>query len=244
MMSWSESTYPVESLRLPRGSTGEVVAAVGNICMRSLTTATLLLVLALVPSAASAVTLEQIVSLSKSGVSEPIILALIDRDKTVFTIEPEQLVQLRRDGLSETIILAMLKSGREEGEAAAAEAAALNTAAIMSTLSPVPEIVVIGHDPERPTDYVNRYSSPGYFSAPPLDVVPMYYGSPYYGVPANGSRFAQRRRNLAARLNVTPNPPPPSLPSTGLCTSFPTTRGAPPMVGSRGYVVPCPPGVR
>jgi hypothetical protein len=211
--------------------------------MRLLTAATLLFVL-FVPAAASAVTVDQIVSLSKAGVSEPIILALIERDRTVFTIEPEQLVTLRRDGVSETIILAMLKSGREEGEAAAAEAAALNTSAIMSTLSPVPEIVVIGHDPERPTDYLNRYSSPGYWSVPPLDVVPMYYGSPYYGVSANGSRFAQRRRNLAARLNVTPNPPPPSLPSTGLCTSFPTTRGAPPMVGSRGYVVPCPPGVR
>ena len=212
--------------------------------MRLLTTATLLFVLALVPAAASAVTVDQIVSLSKAGVSEPIILALIDRDRTVFTIEPEQLVQLRRDGVSEPVILAMLKSGREEGEAAAAEAAALNSAAIMSTLAPAPEIVVIGHDPERPTDYLNRYSSPGYASAPSADVVPMFYGSPYYGVPATGSRVAQRRRNLAARLNVTPNPPPPSLPSTGLCTSFPTTRGGAPMVGSRGFVVACPPGVR
>src|SRR5262245_7783960 len=214
--------------------------------MRLLTTATLFLLLALVPAAASAVTLDQVVALSKSGVSEPIILALIDREKTVFTIEPEQLVQLRRDGLSETIILAMLRSGRDEGEAAAAEAAALNTAAIMSTLSPVPEIVVIGRDPERPTDYLNRYSAPAYWSAPPLvDVAPMYYGSAYYGAPAyGGQRLAQRRRNIAARQNVTPIPPPPSVTSTGLCTSFPVTRGAPPMVGSRGYVVPCPPGVR
>jgi hypothetical protein len=214
--------------------------------MRLLTTATLFFMLALVPAAASAVTVDQIVSLSKAGVSEPIILALIDRDKTVFTIEPEQLVALRRDGVTETVILAMLKSGRDEGEAAAAEAAALNSAAIMSTLSPVPEIVVIGHDPERPTDYLNRYAAPGYTTAAPfLDVAPMYYGSAYYGAPSYGAqRFAQRRRNLAARQNVTPIPPPPSLNSTGLCQSFPVTRGAPPMVGSRGYVVPCPPGVR
>src|SRR5262245_8488158 len=119
MMSWTESTYPVESLRFPRASAGEVVAIQGCIRMRLLATATLLFVLALVPAAASAVTLDQIVALSKSGVSEPIILALIDRDRTVFTIEPEQLVALRRDGVSETVILAMLKSGRDEGEAAA-----------------------------------------------------------------------------------------------------------------------------
>jgi len=213
--------------------------------MRFLSTATLFLVLALMPTAASAVTIDQIVALSKSGVSEPIILALIDRDKTVFTIDPEQLVGLRRDGLSETVILAMLKSGREEGEAAAAEAAALNTSAIMNTLSPIPEIVVIGHDPERPTDYLNRYSATGYESTPYQDVAPMYYGSAYYGAPAyGGQRLAQRRRNAAARLNVTPVPPPPSLTSTGLCTSFPVSRGGAPMVGSRGFVVPCPPRVR
>jgi len=214
--------------------------------MRLLRFATLFIALALVPAAASAVTLDQIVALSKSGVSEPIILALIDRDKTIFTIEPDQLVGLRRDGVSETIILAMLKSGREEGEAAAAEAAALNAGAIMSTLSPAPEIVVIGHDPERPTDYLNRYATPGYSTAAPfVDVAPMYYGSAYYGAPSyGGQRFAQRRRNFAARQNVTPIPPPPSVNSTGLCQSFPVSRGAPPMVGSRGYVVPCPPGVR
>jgi hypothetical protein len=214
--------------------------------MRLLTTAWLLIVLALVPAAASAVTMDQIVALSKSGVSEPIILALIDRDKTIFTLEPDQLVSLRRDGVSETVILAMLKSGREEGEAAAAEAAALNTGAIMSTLSPVPEIVVIGHDPERPTDYLNRYSTPDYSTtAPFLDVAPMYYGSAYGAPSYRGQRRGpQRRRNMAARQNVTPIPPPPSLKSTGLCQSFPVTKGAPPMVGSRGYVVPCPPGVR
>src|SRR5882672_8514202 len=152
--------------------------------MRVLTSVVLFFLLALTPAEASAVTVDQIVSLSKAGVSEPIILALIDRDRTVFTIEPDQLVGLRRDGLSETVILAMLKSGREEGEAAAAGAAALNTSAIMSTLSPVPEIVVIGHDPERPTDYLNRYTSPGYGSASPYqDVAPMFYGSSYYGAP-------------------------------------------------------------
>jgi hypothetical protein len=213
--------------------------------MRGLITAVMFLLLALTPVAASAVTVDQIVGLSKAGISEPIILALIDRDKTVFTIEPEQLVALRRDGLSETVILAMLKSGREEGEAAANAAAALNTAVIMSTLSPAPDIIVIGHDPERPSGYTNysSFSSGGYWSAPPIqDVVPAFYGSPYYGLPSYGSRRGRHR--AAPPLNVTPIPPPPSLSSTGMCISHPTSVGPPPMVGSRGFVVPCPPGVR
>jgi len=216
--------------------------------MRALTSAVLLFLLVLTPASASAVTVDQIVALSKAGISEAIILALIDRDKTVFTIEPEQLVTLRRDGLTESVILAMLKSGREEGEAAANAAAALNTAVIMSSLSPAPDIIVIGHDPERPSGYANGYStfstmSPGgYWSAPPIqDVDPAFYASPYYGLPSYGSR---RGRRPARPLNVTPIPPPPSLSSTGLCTSHPPTVGPPPMVESRGFVVPCPPGVR
>jgi hypothetical protein len=216
--------------------------------MRVLTSVVLFFLLALTPAEASAVTVDQIVALSKAGISEPIILALIDRDKTVFTIEPEQLVALRRDGLSETVIIAMLKSGREEGEAAANAAAALNSAVIMSSLSPAPDIIVIGHDPERPSGYSNGYGyssypSMGYWSAPPFqDIVPGYYGSPYYGAPSYGSRRGRHRAQPP--LNVTPIPPPPSLSSTGLCISHPPTVGPPPMVGSRGFVVPCPPGVR
>src|SRR5262245_47563461 len=51
--------------------------------MRRLASAALFVVLTLAPAAASAVTVDQIVALSKAGISEPIILALIERDKTV-----------------------------------------------------------------------------------------------------------------------------------------------------------------
>jgi len=70
---------------------------------------------ALRPSVASAVTVEDILGLARAGVTDAIILALIDRDKAVFTIEPEQIVNLQRAGLSEAVILALLKSGRDEG---------------------------------------------------------------------------------------------------------------------------------
>src|SRR5437667_2735929 len=63
------------------------------------------------PAAASAVTVDQIVALSKAGVTDTVILALIDRDRTIFPIEPEQLVALKREGVSEAVIIAMLKSG-------------------------------------------------------------------------------------------------------------------------------------
>ena len=95
------------------------------------------------PRAALAVSIDQIVALTKAGVSEPIILALIDRDKTVFTIEPEQLVKLQRDGVTETVILAMLKSGRAEGDTQTRADSARNAAMILSSLSSVPEVVLL-----------------------------------------------------------------------------------------------------
>jgi hypothetical protein len=212
--------------------------------MRRLTSAALFVLLTLTPASASAVTIDQIIALSKAGISEPIILALIERDKTVFTIDPEQLVSLRRDGLSENLIVAMLKSGREEGDAAANADAAFNRDVIMSTLAPAPEVVIIGHDPERPNVYSNGgYSNGygnGYWTSPSMqDVVPQY-GLPYYGLPTYGARRGRR----APPLNVRPIVPPPGQSPTGVCTTFPSNVGAPPMVGSRGFVTSCPPGVR
>ena len=64
------------------------------------------------PRPASAVTLAEVVALSKGGVSEPVILALIERDQTLFSMSPDQLVKLQRQGLSDTILLALIKSGR------------------------------------------------------------------------------------------------------------------------------------
>ena len=63
----------------------------------------------LTPRAASAITVDQIVTLVKSGVTDVVILALIDRDRTVFAIAPEQIVSLQRDGISEQVLLAMLR---------------------------------------------------------------------------------------------------------------------------------------
>jgi hypothetical protein len=106
--------------------------------------------LLLTAASASAVTVDQIVALSKAGVSEAVILALLERDGTVLTIEPEQLVALKRDGLSDALITAMLRSGRDEGEQAARAVAAWNAATILSSLATAPEVVVVGHGPDRP----------------------------------------------------------------------------------------------
>lgn len=106
--------------------------------------------LILSPATLSAVTADQVVALSKAGVSETVILALLDRDRNVLTIDPDQLDTLKREGLSDTLITAMLKNGRAEGDEAARAVAAEQAAAVLSSLSSSPQVAIVGHGPVRP----------------------------------------------------------------------------------------------
>jgi hypothetical protein len=150
---------------------GERIA--GQRDVRTLLTALAIAVVStLLPAAATAATIDQIVALTKAGVSEPVILALIDRDKTIYDIEPERLVTLKQQGVSEAVLLAMLKSGRAEGEQAAQAEAASRASSILSSLSVAPEVLIVGHGPENlnTTHY-------GY---------PFYPGYDYPAYPATG----------------------------------------------------------
>jgi hypothetical protein len=185
------------------------------------------------PPVASAATMDQIVALTKAGVSEPIILALIERDRTVFTIEPEQLVKLKQDGVSEAIILAMLKSGRAEGDEQARADSAQKAAMILSSLSVVPEVVLLGHGPDAPNVREHFYSSYA-----PVDLLPVPYGFPY-AVPY-ASDYAPRHR---PRRRVVPGLSPVHT-SPALCMAQVATGPVPPMIGSKGFVTVCPEPLR
>lgn len=160
--------------------------------MRGFRVLWLFVALAVIPSTVTAVTVDQIVALRKAGVTDAVILALMERDRTVFSIRPEQIVELQREGLSETLIIAMLKSGQAGEEAARAESA--YTSAIMSaTLGPAPDLVVVGHGPERP----NTYHPDGFWSnstAGPF-VVPPYFGAAFpYSRPYDSAYKSHERR--------------------------------------------------
>jgi hypothetical protein len=169
------------------------------------------LVLVAMASAASAVTLDQVLSLRKAGVTDAVILALIERDHTVFTIQPEQIVELQRQGLSEAIIIAMLKSGQAGEEAIRAESA-FTQAMIAAAIAPAPELVIVGHGPERPNTYhadgffTNSNNSPLFIPPYGRGVVPhaKRYDPPYafesrgYGV--RGDRWTQPRALCYAQV--------------------------------------------
>jgi hypothetical protein len=177
--------------------------------MRGIRIFSVFLIFVAAASSASAVTLDQVIALRKAGVTDAVILALIERDRTVFTIQPEQIVELQRDGLSETLIIAMLKSGQAGDEAIRAESA-YTQAMIAAAIAPAPELVIVGHGPERP----NTYHADGFFqnNTGPLFVPPYgrgfgrakRYDAPYsydgrgYGV--HGDRWTEPRALCYAQV--------------------------------------------
>jgi len=137
----------------------------------------ILLILALAvcgPTPASAVTLDEVVALSRSGVSDQVILALIERDQTLFSMSPDLLVKLHRERLSDTILLAILKSGRPADTSIAASAA-MSTAPAAVVSPPLPAFVIVGHGPERPNTLYDAPLLPESFVVP----VPVPYLIPH-----------------------------------------------------------------
>jgi hypothetical protein len=81
--------------------------------MRLWASAVVLTVLALFPARADAVSINDLVALSRSGVSDEILIALIDADRTVFNLNGDQILTLKGAGVSDRVVLKMLRSGRE-----------------------------------------------------------------------------------------------------------------------------------
>src|SRR5204863_6365215 len=69
--------------------------------------------LVLLPARADALTVRDIVELTRAGLGEEVLLALIEIDRSIFPIDAASIKQLKVDGVSERVIVAMVRSGRE-----------------------------------------------------------------------------------------------------------------------------------
>jgi hypothetical protein len=61
---------------------------------------------------AAAVSVDDLLNLKANGLSDDILVALIETDGSVFRLTPEDVVTLHRRGLGERVILAMIRSNR------------------------------------------------------------------------------------------------------------------------------------
>jgi len=133
------------------------------------TTIAFVIVAALTAGRAEAVTIRDLIELTKAGLSDQVLLALIEVDRGVFTIDTPTLKQLKEAGVSEAVIVALIRSGRtpreqEPGPAPTAESLAARE----------PEVIVIDHHDERP-------AAPATVAVPYPVAVPVYVGVPSRG---------------------------------------------------------------
>jgi len=126
----------------------------------------LALALLALPATARAVTVRDIIELTKAGLSDEIIIAVIDADRTMFTLDAEQILELKRAGVTPAVLLKMVRSRREFEPPAPEPAASAPTPPVVTSEQPS-QVVVIGAEPSPPP--------------PPVVMIPYYVTVPVWG---------------------------------------------------------------
>lgn len=106
-------------------------------------------VLLLGTTTAFAVTPKELIELTRAGLSDDVLVALIEADQGGVRLDAEQIIALRNAGVSERVILALLQEQRRQVDAAAAlepppvtepPAPAVDTAVPMTPPEPAPVV--------------------------------------------------------------------------------------------------------
>ena len=102
--------------------------------------------LAMSAARAEALTIRDVVELTRAGLGDDVLLALIEVDPSVFPIDTETLKYLKESGVSQRVIVAMVRSARTPPPSVAPEP-------FVTQIAPQaqePQVVVIDHrEPER-----------------------------------------------------------------------------------------------
>ena len=134
------------------------------------------LLLAAAVSPAEALTIRDVIELTKAGVSEEVLLALIDVDGGVYASDTETLKALKAAGVSERVMVALVRSGRERQ---VPEPAPPPPVPQDEAQAPAPQVVVIEHHEPQVQQVV----------VPVPVYVPVYTTSPR----AHGDAYATQR---------------------------------------------------
>jgi hypothetical protein len=152
---------------------------------------------------AEAVTIRDVIELTKAGLGESVLLALIDVDRSVFAIDTATLKQLKTAGVSDAVIVAMIRSGREPR---------------IDAPEPIAEPMPAQQEPPPPDEPLPVDQGPMPVAAPaPVPVAVPYPVPVYVPVPVVQARGPSRRDSvptiiqtnegalLKARVPVPPN---------------------------------------
>jgi len=122
---------------------------------------------------AEAVTAREIMELARAGISEDVLIQLIETDSTIFSLDADQILELKTAGVSDRVILAMLRSGRMPREQTPLPRAPdpPPAAAPSDRVIDPGSLLILGNDPEPP--------SPTVLAVPMPVVVPVFVASPF-----------------------------------------------------------------
>lgn len=131
-------------------------------------------------SASAATTAAQLIELSRAGLSDDILVALIQTDGSIFQLTAAEILALHKAGLSDKVILAMAETAKKIQPAPTPQAA---SDAAESRPAPPPVVNVTQHvtqtveQPRQRPDYP-YYSVPVYLPTPvaPRVEPPVYWG--------------------------------------------------------------------
>jgi hypothetical protein len=105
-------------------------------------------------SQANALTVRDVIELSRAGVSDQVLLALIDVDHRVYTLDAGAVKEMKNAGVSDAVLLAMIHAGREPASAAPLASADTQPSipGVQTPVSPAPQpqVVVIDHSDMQP----------------------------------------------------------------------------------------------
>lgn len=122
------------------------------------------LILLFTPARADALTLRDIVELHKSGLSDDVLVALIEVHKTIYTVDPATMKDLKAQGLSDRVLIAIINSGRDSLPPPSVPVVEPEPAP-----EPAPPVVVVEHHDPAPSVIVQQ--------------VPVYVPVPVHRVP-------------------------------------------------------------
>src|SRR5215207_1228029 len=82
--------------------------------MRRLLAVLTLAIVPVVSASAQTLSTRDVIELSKAGLGEDVLLALIEVNRSVFPVDRETLTSLKDAGLPANVIVAMVRSGRDQ----------------------------------------------------------------------------------------------------------------------------------
>jgi len=184
------------------------------------------LLLPIAAASAEAITIRDIIELTRARLSDDILLALIEVDGGVFPIDTDTLTELKSAGVSERVIIAIVRSGRTRPSIDEQQISVTQEAQPpQPPQMPPPQVVVV----TPPTEVVREVVVPY--------AVPVYVTMPGW-FRANRHVIYDRSTSVYANAGAYSAPVLPNPPVTRYVTDIPPRRDEPVYWGNGGKLRP------